>query len=77
MSPLRSFFSLRRVVWTGWRARVGLLTLLVSFTLFAGQQGVNRVAGVGCHSVGPAEAEELGLDVKQVCWLAGFEVIST
>ena len=31
-------FSLRRVVWTGWRAHVGLLTLLVSFTLFAGQQ---------------------------------------
>ena len=31
-------FSLRRVVWTGWRAHVVLLTLLVSFTLFAGQQ---------------------------------------
>ena len=31
-------FSLRRVVWTGWRANVRLLTLLVSFTLFAGQQ---------------------------------------
>ena len=31
-------FSLRRVVWTGWRAHVVLWTLLVSFTLFAGQQ---------------------------------------
>ena len=38
---------------------------------------VTRVAGVSCHSVGVAAAEELGLEVKQVCWLSGFEVIST
>ena len=31
-------FGLRRMDWTGWWAHVGLLTLLVSFTLFAGQQ---------------------------------------
>ena len=80
MSPPRSFFGLRRVVWTGWRAHVGLLTLLVSFTLFAGQQKghPSRWRGLPlrreCHS---AAAEELGLEVKQVCWLAGFEVIST
>ena len=65
------------MVWTGWRAHVGLLTLVVSFTLFAGQQRVTRIAGAGCHSVAVAAAEELGLEVKQVCWLAGFEVIST
>ena len=46
------------MVWTGWRARVVLLTLLVSFTLFAGQQKVTRVAGAGWHSVGVAAAEE-------------------
>ena len=28
---------------------------------------------MGCHSVGVTAAEELGLEVKQVCWLAGFE----
>ena len=61
----------------GWRAHIGLLTLPVSFTLFAGQQRVTRVAPTGCHSVGVAAAEELGLEVKLVCWLAGFEVIST
>ena len=39
LSESSSFvFSLRRVVLTGWQAHVGLLTLLVSFTLFAGQQ---------------------------------------
>ena len=65
-------FSLRRVVWTGCRAHVGLLTLLVSFTLFAGQQ-----KGHPSRWRGVAAAEELGLEVKQVCWLAGFEVIST
>ena len=65
------------MVWTGWRAHVGLLTLLVSFTLFAGQQKghPNRWRGLPLHRV--AAAEELGLEVKQVCWLAGFEVIST
>ena len=42
-----------------------------------GSKRVTRVAGAGCHSVGVAAAEELGLEVKQVCWLAGFEVIST
>ena len=31
-------FGLRRVVWTGWLTHVGLLTLLVSFHIFAGQQ---------------------------------------
>ena len=38
---------------------------------------VTRVAVAGCHSVGVAAAEEYGLEVKQVCWLAGFEVIRT
>ena len=42
-----------------------------------GSKRVTRVAGVGCHSVGVGAAEEQGLEVKQVCWLAGFEVIST
>ena len=65
------------MVWTGWRAHVGLLTLLVSFTLFAGQQKGHPSSGAGCHSVEVVAAEELGLEVKQVCWLAGFEVIST
>ena len=40
------------------RNAVGFLTLLVSVTLFAGQQKVTRVAGAGCHSVGVAAAEE-------------------
>ena len=41
-----------------------------------GSNRVTRVASAGCHSVGvAAEEEEQG--VKQVCWLAGFEVIST
>ena len=38
MSPPRSLFKLRRTVGTGWRTHVVLLMLLVSFTLFAGQQ---------------------------------------
>ena len=42
-----------------------------------GSKRVTRVAGASCHSVGVAAAEELELEVKQVCWLAGFEVIST
>ena len=42
-----------------------------------GSKRVTRVAGAGCHSVGVAAVEELGLEVKQVCCLAGFEVIST
>ena len=50
--------ALRRVVWTGWQAHVGLLTLLVSFTLFAGQQNGQGVAGAGCHFIGVATAEE-------------------
>ena len=31
MDWLSNVFSLRRVVWTGWRAHVGLFTLLVCF----------------------------------------------
>ena len=42
-----------------------------------GSKRVTRVAGARSHFVGVAAAEELGLEVKQVCWLAGFEVIST
>ena len=42
-----------------------------------GSKRVTRVAGAGFHSVGVAAAEELGLEVKRVCWLVGFEVIST
>ena len=41
------------------------------------QQNGHRVAGVGCHSIGVATAEEQGLKVKQVCWLAGLEVTGT
>ena len=37
-----------------------------------GSKRVTRVAGASCHSLGIAAAEELGLQVKQVCWLAGF-----
>ena len=42
-----------------------------------GSKRVTRVAGESCHSVGVAAAEEQGLEVKQVCWLSGLEVIST
>ena len=42
-----------------------------------GSKRVTRVAGASCHSVGVAAAEEEEQGVKQVCWLAGFEVIST
>ena len=51
-------FGLRRVVWTGWRAHVGLLIILVSFTLFAGQQKGHPSRWRGCHSVGVAAAEK-------------------
>ena len=42
-----------------------------------GSKRVTRVAGAGCHSIGVAAAEEQSLEVKQVCWLARIEVIST
>ena len=42
-----------------------------------GSKRVTGVAGARCHSVGVAAAEELRPEVKQVCWLAGFDVIST
>ena len=41
-----------------------------------GSKRVTEVARAGCRSVGVAAAEEQGPEVKQVCWLAGFEVIS-
>ena len=50
--------------------------LSLSYSL-PGSKRVTLVAGACCHSVGVAAAEELGLEVKQVCWLAGLEVIST
>ena len=65
------------MVWTGWWAHIGSLTLLVSFTLFTGQQKdhLSSWHGLPLHRV--AAAEEQGLEVKQVGWLAGFEVTGT
>ena len=62
---------------TGWRAHIVLLALLVSFTLFVGQQKGHPSSWRAVPLRRVAATEELGLEVKQVCWLAGIEVIST
>ena len=77
MSPPRSF--LVCIKWFGLAG--GLVSGFSHFLSLShslpGSKRVTRVAGAGCHSVGVAAAEDEGLEVKQVCWLAGFEVIST